>query len=62
MANFIQELICKGPIEQVNTLKQQVKKLEDELEKKQEHINKTNAFYKKKMREMSNQARASKAL
>lgn len=52
MANFIQELVCKGPLEEVRTLKTKVKRLEKQLADKQEHINKTNAFYKKKMREM----------
>ncbi len=54
MSNFFQEFICKGPIEEVRTLKKKVQKLEQQLEQKQEHINKTNAFYKKKMRELHN--------
>lgn len=52
MANFIQELVCKGPLEEVRHLKNKVKRLEQQLADKQEHINKTNAFYKKKMREI----------
>lgn len=52
MANFIQELICKGPLDEVRHLKTKVKRLEHQLAEKQEHINKTNAYYKKKMREL----------
>jgi alpha/beta superfamily hydrolase len=52
MANIIQELICKGPLEEVRDLKAKVLKLEDKLQKKQHDINKTNAFYKNKIREL----------
>ena len=52
MANIIQEFVCKGPLEEVNALKKKVASLENELAKKQEHINQTNAYYKKKMRDV----------
>lgn len=52
MANIIQEVICKGPLEEVRSLKQKVQVLEDKLLKKQDDINKTNAFYKNKIREI----------
>lgn len=52
MANIIQEFICKGPLEEVRDLQKKVLKLEDKLLKKQDDINKTNAFYKNKIREL----------
>lgn len=57
MANIIQEFICKGPLEEVRHLKNKVKRLEQQLLDKQEHINKTNAFYKKKMREIKTKSK-----
>lgn len=52
MKTMFQELLCKGPLEEVNALKKKVASLENELVKKQEHINQTNAYYKKKMRDV----------
>lgn len=46
----------------VKALKQQVRELEAKLEERQEAINKTNAYYKKKLHEVKNKKNADRSL
>lgn len=50
MIKFIKEKLF-GKTKQIQDLKSQLKECNDKLVEKQEHINKTNAYWKKKMRE-----------
>ena len=54
MINWLKKLICKECVtlkEENKALRDMIIQKENELLKKQEHINQTNAYWKKKMRE-----------
>lgn len=50
MINWLTSLFCKN---RINELEKEVKDLKVKLEEKQEHIDKTNAYWKKKMHQNS---------
>jgi peptidoglycan hydrolase CwlO-like protein len=50
MGNIIANIICKVQNEKVAELSQEVALLRQKLHEKQEHINATNKYYKKKIR------------
>ena len=52
MGNIIANIICKVQNEKVAELSQEVASLKQKLHEKQEHINATNKYYKKKIRGM----------
>ena len=52
MINWIKKIFGKSNLEkEVETLKQSLEECSNKLLEKQEHINTTNAYWKKKMRE-----------
>lgn len=51
---ILKEILCKKESEEIKKLKQENDELKAKLVEKQEHINKTNSYYKKKIYAMKN--------
>ena len=65
MINWLRKIFCKSyfKLEEENkTLQEVIKTKDEELQKKQEHINTTNAYWKSKMREIKTPKKKKKDL
>lgn len=51
---ILEDLFCKRQTQELEKLKEENKVLKQKLEEKQEHINKTNSYYKKKLYALKN--------
>jgi predicted RNase H-like nuclease (RuvC/YqgF family) len=51
---ILEGLFCKKQTEKLEKLEEENKALKQKLEEKQEHINKTNSYYKKKLYALKN--------
>ena len=49
----LENFFCKKKIEEIKKLKEENEELKQKLIEKQEHINKTNSYYKKKLYEIN---------